>query len=76
MCLAVPAKIERFLDDDQALVSMGGVEKVISLALVEGVELGDYVIVHVGYAINRIDPEEAEKTLALFAQLGADPEAS
>lgn len=69
MCLAVPARIES-IDGDDAVVSMGGVEKAISLALVEGVSVGDYVIVHVGYAINTIDPEEAEKTLALFAQLG------
>jgi hydrogenase expression/formation protein HypC len=46
------------------------VRKEISLALVDGVALGDYVIVHVGYALNRLDPEEAEKTLQLFAELG------
>jgi hydrogenase expression/formation protein HypC len=44
--------------------------KEISLALVDGVAVGDYVIVHVGYALNKLDPEEAEKTLKLFAEMG------
>jgi hydrogenase expression/formation protein HypC len=70
MCLAIPAKVEEILAGDQAIVSVGGVRKEVSLALVEGVAEGDYVIVHVGYAINVIDPVEAEKTLALFAQMG------
>jgi hydrogenase expression/formation protein HypC len=67
MCLAIPARVEELLDDDMARVSLGGVA--ISLALVDGVAVGDYVIVHVGYALNRIDPEEAERTLALFAEM-------
>jgi hydrogenase expression/formation protein HypC len=46
------------------------VRKDVSLALVEDVKVGDYVIVHVGYALTRLDPEEAEKTLALMAQAG------
>lgn len=69
MCLAIPARVEQKLGNDMAIVEMGGVRKEISLALVNGVEEGDYVIVHVGYALNRLDPEEAEKTLALFAQI-------
>ena len=44
--------------------------KRVSLALVDGVAVGDYVIVHVGYALTRLDPEEAERTLALFAEAG------
>jgi len=71
MCLAIPARVEELLDNDEALVDMGGAHKPVSLALVEGVGIGDYVIVHVGYAISRLDPEEAEKTLALFAELAA-----
>lgn len=69
MCLALPARIERRLDDDRAIVEMGGVRKEVSLSLVEDVEEGDYVIVHVGYALSRLDREEAEKTLELFAQV-------
>jgi hydrogenase expression/formation protein HypC len=48
---------------------MGGVKREISLALVDNVEVGDYVIVHVGYALNRLDPEEAQRTLELFKQM-------
>jgi len=69
MCLAIPARVAEILENDQAIVDLGGVRKEISLALVDDIALGDYVIVHVGYAINRLDPEEAEKTLALFAEL-------
>jgi hydrogenase expression/formation protein HypC len=69
MCLAIPAQVVELMDDDMATVDIGGVRKEISLALVDGVALGDYVIVHVGYALNRLDPEEAEKTLRLFAEL-------
>ncbi|MDD3518219.1 MAG: HypC/HybG/HupF family hydrogenase formation chaperone [Chromatiales bacterium] len=71
MCLAVPVKITEILDNDLAIVDAGGVRKQISLALVDDVTVGDYVILHVGFAINRLDPEEAEKTLALFAEIGA-----
>jgi len=66
MCLAVPAKIVELRAADTAVVEMGGVRKAISLALLDGIELGDYVIVHVGYALQRLDPVEAQKTLALF----------
>jgi hydrogenase expression/formation protein HypC len=52
-------------------VDLGGVRKEISLALLDGVQVGDYVILHVGYALSRLDPEEAEKTLALFSELDA-----
>ena len=72
MCLAIPARIvELDVQDMNATVELGGVRKSISLALVEGVELDDYVLVHVGYAISKLDPEEAERTLELFAEAGA-----
>lgn len=70
MCLAIPAQVVELRDNDNAVVDLAGVRKEISLSLVEGVQVGDYVIVHVGYALNKLDPEEAEKTLALFAELG------
>ena len=50
-------------------VNFGGVIKETSLAYVPEAKVGDYVIVHVGFALNRLDPEEAEKTLRLFAQI-------
>lgn len=71
MCLAIPAKIAAIDPDGQtARVSLGGVTKEISLALVEEVAVGDYVLVHVGYALNRLSEEEAERTLALMSQAG------
>lgn len=73
MCLAIPAQVVELRPDDKALVDLAGVRKEISLALVEAVAVGDYVIVHVGYALNRLDPEEAANTLKLFAELGQLP---
>ena len=65
MCLAIPTRVVELLPDNQALVDLGGVRKAISLELVDGVAGGDYVIVHVGYALTRLDPGEAARTLAL-----------
>lgn len=70
MCLAIPAQVVELRDGDNAVVDLAGVRKEISLSLVDDVAVGDYVIVHVGYALNKLDPEEAGKTLALFAELG------
>ena len=69
MCLAIPARVIERRADDNALVDLGGIRKEISLALVPDAQVDDYVIVHVGYAIGRIDPQEAERTLAMFAEL-------
>jgi len=73
MCLAIPARIVELLEGGAARVDLGGVRKEISLALVEGARVGDYVIVHVGYALSLLDVGEAERTLALFAEAGLDP---
>ena len=70
MCLAIPAQVVELREGDGAVVDLAGVCKEISLALVDGVAVGDYVIVHVGYALNKLDPDEAAKTLALFAEIG------
>jgi hydrogenase expression/formation protein HypC len=70
MCLALPVKVIEVGANDTAIVDLGGVRKEISLALLSDVKVGDYVIVHVGYALNKLDPEEAAKTLALFAEIG------
>ncbi len=71
MCLAIPVKVVELGARDTAIVDLGGVRKEISLALVADVRVGDYVILHVGYALSKLDPEEAERTLALFAELNA-----
>ena len=76
MCLALPALVTELLPDDLAKVELGGVTKEVSLALVADVQPGDYVIVHVGYALQRLDAAEAEKTLALFAEMAAAGEAA
>ena len=70
MCLAIPARVVEVVDDT-ATVDLDGVHMQISLALVEGVAPGDYVIVHVGYALARLDADEAARTLALFAEAAA-----
>lgn len=71
MCLAVPAQILK-IDDaaENATVSVDGVRIEVSLALVDDVKVGDYVLIHVGYALNKLDEDEALNTLALFANAG------
>lgn len=69
MCLAIPAQVKERLGDDFAKIDIGGVLKEISIALTPNVSVGDYVVVHVGYALSVIDPREAEKTLSLFGEL-------
>jgi hydrogenase expression/formation protein HypC len=71
MCLALPARIVALGDGELATVDLGGVRKQVSIALTPGVVEGDYVIVHVGHAIGTVDPEEAARTLQLFAELAA-----
>jgi hydrogenase expression/formation protein HypC len=70
MCLALPARVVA-LNGLEATVDLGGVRKTISIALVPEAQLEDYVIVHVGHAIGLLDPEEARRTLELFAELDA-----
>jgi hydrogenase expression/formation protein HypC len=70
MCLAIPARVVEVLSDSDGTIDVGGVRKRVSLELVTGVAPGDYVIVHVGYALQKLDPAEAERTLALFAEAG------
>lgn len=70
MCLAVPTQIIRILDNQTALTSLAGVEKEVSLALLQDdVQVGDFVIVHVGYALSKLDEEDAKKTLSYFEEL-------
>ncbi len=70
MCLAIPVEVREVLPDDMAKISLDGVIKVISTALIEDVKVGDYVVLHVGYALAKIDPDEAERTLELLASAG------
>lgn len=70
MCLALPVRVVELVGNCDAVVDLGGIRKQVSLALVDGVVPGDYVILHVGYALSRLDPDEAARTLALFATAG------
>jgi hydrogenase expression/formation protein HypC len=71
MCLAIPALITEMLPDQMARISLDGVMKTISVALVDDVAPGDYVIVHVGHALAKIDAGEAARSLALLAEYSA-----
>ena len=73
MCLAIPGKVEEILNDGDlrvGRVNFGGVVKRVCLDYVPEIEVGDYTIVHVGFALSKIDEETAEKTLADFRALG------
>jgi hydrogenase expression/formation protein HypC len=76
MCLGIPGKVARWLNHDpiqaQAEIEFGGIRRVCQMACVPEVLEGDYVIVHAGVAITRVDPVEAERTLAELARLGDD----
>lgn len=69
MCLALPALVIEVRAGDMALVDLGGVRKAVSIALTPEARVGDYVVVHVGHAIGVLDADEAERTLALLAEL-------
>ncbi len=71
MCLAVPAKVVALQEAEQAVVDLDGVRQTISLAMVDDVAVGDYVIVHVGFALQKLNVQEAEVTLALLREIGA-----
>jgi hydrogenase expression/formation protein HypC len=71
MCLAVPVRVAALLGDQWVETEVGGVHSRTSVALIDDVAVGDYVIVHAGFAITRLDVAEAEKTLALFDEIAA-----
>jgi hydrogenase expression/formation protein HypC len=71
MCLALPARVVALDGAGGATVDLGGVRQSVSVVLVPQAVVGDHVIVHVGHAIGRLDAAEAERTLALFAELAA-----
>jgi len=71
VCLAVPVRVVALLGEQWVEIEVGGIYNRISVALIDDVAVGDYVIVHAGFAITRLDVEEAEKTLALFDEITA-----
>ncbi len=72
MCIAIPAKVIK-IDDEMALINVGGVTCSTSLMLLADAVVGDYVIIHAGFAIHKIDPKEAQESLKLLREL-ADKE--
>ena len=75
MCLAIPGRIVEFVDEENSIakVEVGGVRRNVNLGLLDrsAVALGDYVLVHVGFAMSRIDEHEAAETLRLLREIGA-----
>lgn len=70
MCLAIPGQITKVIDSDMAICNIGGIEKEVNVALIDQAAAGDWVIVHVGFALNRIDEEEATRTLEALKATG------
>jgi hydrogenase expression/formation protein HypC len=71
MCLAIPGQVESIdTANGMATVALANIKKDISIALLDEVEIGDFVLVHVGYALHRVHPEEAERTLQLMREAG------
>lgn len=68
MCLGLPARVVK-IEGNVALLDISGVERKASIELLEDVQPGDYVLLHAGCAIQKLDQEEAEKTLALFREI-------
>jgi hydrogenase expression/formation protein HypC len=74
MCLAIPGRVEEIIPEGDLLIgriNFGGILKRVCLDYVPEIQVGDYAIVHVGFAITRVDAESAEKTLEVFRQMGA-----
>ena len=72
MCLAIPAQIVEWVDRDALLAKaeISGVRRDVSLALCPEAGVGDWVLIHVGFALSRIDEDEAQETLRLLEQMG------
>ena len=72
MCLAIPAIVTALnAGSSMATVDLSGVQKAVSTVLVDDVEIGDYLLIHVGFALHKLSEEEAQSTLALFEELDA-----
>ena len=77
MCLAIPGRIIEMVDEANGIakVDVSGVRRNVNIALLDGAGVGDYVLIHVGFALSRVDEKEAEETLRLLQELGAyEPE--
>ena len=75
MCLAIPARMERIESPETGVASVGGILRQIDISLVDDLAEGDYVILHVGYALSKLDETEAENTLRMMSDAGVLEEA-
>ena len=73
MCLAIPSKITK-IENDMATIDVEGVQRQASLMLIDDAKVGDYVIVHAGYAINKLDEQSAKESLELLREAFFAPE--
>jgi hydrogenase expression/formation protein HypC len=73
MCLAIPGKIVEIVDEENriAKVEVGGVRRGVNIGMLDDIKIGDYVLVHVGFAMSKIDEKQAEETLRTLQELGA-----
>jgi hydrogenase expression/formation protein HypC len=73
MCLAIPGKIVEIVDQENhiAKVVVGGVKRNVNIGMLDDAGVGDYVLIHVGFAMSKIDEKEAEETLRLLHELGS-----
>ena len=70
MCLSIPSKVEKIDENNMATVDTMGVKRDISLDLMnDDVQVGDYILIHVGFAMNKIDKEEAEQSLKVYEEM-------
>jgi hydrogenase expression/formation protein HypC len=77
MCLAIPGKIVEIVDVENqiAKVDVGGVKRNINIGMLDDTRVGDYVLIHVGFAMSKVDEQEAQETLRLLQELGSyEPE--
>lgn len=70
MCLAIPVQVKKLVDAESALVELNGVATRISTVLIDDVQVGDFVILHVGYALSKLDEDEAQQTIAALREAG------
>ncbi|MCF0232313.1 MAG: HypC/HybG/HupF family hydrogenase formation chaperone [Enterococcus sp.] len=70
MCLAIPGKVIEILKDNKAKLDFGGIVQEVALDMLSDVEEGDFLMVHAGFAIEKVDLKQADETLALVKELG------
>ena len=70
MCLAVPLKVIKIVDDKTLMVESGGLDINVSSVLISGINVNDYVLVHAGFAIQKLTKKEAEETLSIIWVIG------